>query len=295
VRPVPRARLLRGHVGHGAQRRSRARRQLRHGHGGGLRLGRRRLMLPGQLGQPEVHHLDPPSRRDHEVGRLDVAVHDVPGVRRIEGVGDLNGEVERFRRAQRLPVDALAQGGPFQQFHRDEGLLPAIVDVIDGADAGWLSADAACASRWKRSSVRGSRASPCGRNLSATVRFSFRSSAFQTTPIPPSPTSRGSGSEKRWSRSSRLQSSRPELPVFHPSVLPPSGRINRFSGFFRALHTGALLWWQTGAGAESHRLGMPWRMQSGSRGTTMGSCSHDASCAALSPPGLPGRRRPEAG
>ncbi len=42
---------------------------------------------------------------------------------------------------------------------------------------GWFSAEAARASRWKRSSASGSSASASGRNLSATRRPSVRSSA----------------------------------------------------------------------------------------------------------------------
>ncbi len=52
---------------------------------------------------------------------------------------------------------------------------------------GWLSAEAARASRWKRSRVDGSEASSAGRNLSATWRPSFVSSASYTTPMPPLP------------------------------------------------------------------------------------------------------------
>ena len=42
---------------------------------------------------------------------------------------------------------------------------------------GWFSADAARASRWKRSSEEPSRASSGGRNFSATLRPSRESSA----------------------------------------------------------------------------------------------------------------------
>ena len=52
---------------------------------------------------------------------------------------------------------------------------------------GWLSAEAARASRWKRSSVAASCASSAGRNFSATCRPSLVSSASYTTPMPPLP------------------------------------------------------------------------------------------------------------
>ncbi len=52
---------------------------------------------------------------------------------------------------------------------------------------GWLRAEAARASRWKRSSDAASCAMSAGRNLSATCRPSFVSSASYTTPMPPLP------------------------------------------------------------------------------------------------------------
>ncbi len=51
---------------------------------------------------------------------------------------------------------------------------------------GWLSAEAARASRRNRSSASGL-SSASGRNFSATFRPRFRSSASYTTPIPPPP------------------------------------------------------------------------------------------------------------
>ena len=52
---------------------------------------------------------------------------------------------------------------------------------------GWFNADAARASRWKRSSDGVSWASSGGRNFSATLRPRRESSASYTTPIPPLP------------------------------------------------------------------------------------------------------------
>src|SRR6266481_4228865 len=52
---------------------------------------------------------------------------------------------------------------------------------------GWFKADAARASRWKRSRVWGSFATLSGKNLSATKRPSLASWALYTTPMPPPP------------------------------------------------------------------------------------------------------------
>ena len=55
---------------------------------------------------------------------------------------------------------------------------------------GLSSAAAACASRRNRARAPGSAASSADRNLRATGRFSLTSSASQTTPMPPRPSSR---------------------------------------------------------------------------------------------------------
>src|SRR4029078_2277804 len=52
---------------------------------------------------------------------------------------------------------------------------------------GWLSAEAARASRWKRSSVFGDAVIPSGRTLIATTRSRRVSLARYTSPIPPTP------------------------------------------------------------------------------------------------------------
>jgi hypothetical protein len=52
---------------------------------------------------------------------------------------------------------------------------------------GWFSAEAVRASGKKRPSAFWSRDSCGGRNFSATLRPRLRSSASQTTPIPPLP------------------------------------------------------------------------------------------------------------
>ena len=51
----------------------------------------------------------------------------------------------------------------------------------------WLSEASTLASRSKRASRSASAAKPSGRTLIATSRSSVVSTAFQTTPIPPSP------------------------------------------------------------------------------------------------------------
>jgi hypothetical protein len=56
------------------------------------------LRLEGDLRQPEIKNLGVPVLGYKNVRRLDVAVNDALGVRRIQSVGDFDGE--------RFPADA---------------------------------------------------------------------------------------------------------------------------------------------------------------------------------------------
>jgi hypothetical protein len=56
----------------------------------------------------------------------------------IEGVGDLDREIEELGRRQGLAGDAVLEGLAFQQLHGDEGLTVVSVDVVDGADVGMV-------------------------------------------------------------------------------------------------------------------------------------------------------------
>lgn len=53
-------------------------------------------------GDAEVHHLDGAVRPDHDVGRLDVPVHDAVAVAVGEGVEDALGDPHRLGRSERV-------------------------------------------------------------------------------------------------------------------------------------------------------------------------------------------------
>ena len=111
--------LLRSHVRHRSHGRSRARR-------------------PGaieQLRDAEVHDLDEPVTRDHQVRRLDVAMHDARAMGLVQPPRNLQREVERFRHRERPARQPLLQRGTLVVRHGDE--QPALgvrVRVVDGAD-----------------------------------------------------------------------------------------------------------------------------------------------------------------
>ena len=79
--------LLRRHVRHRTSNEPRSRHGVHErGRVGGLRHRR---------GDPEIQHLDDPPRREHDIGRLDVAMHDAMPMRFAESQGDLSEDRDR--------------------------------------------------------------------------------------------------------------------------------------------------------------------------------------------------------
>jgi len=119
--------------------------------------------------------------------RLDVAMDHALGVCGIQGIGDLDSEREHGLDVQGLPVDPVFKRLAFQQLHGNEGAVTHFVDLIDGADVGVIESGSRFGFALEPAESLRSRATSSGRNLSATNRPSFRSSALYTTPIPPPP------------------------------------------------------------------------------------------------------------
>ena len=84
--------------------------------------------------QSEIQHLGLVAVGDKNVGRLDVAVNDALGVRRLERVRDLDGQLDKHIHLQGVLADALLESLPLQQFHGDEIAAVGLPDLIDGAD-----------------------------------------------------------------------------------------------------------------------------------------------------------------
>ena len=125
-------RLLRGHVGH----RPHDAPVLRHR----LRLAGRLVAVVGrvvaQLGQPEVEHLEPPVRGQHDVLGLEVPVQDALAVGRAHRVGEGDGEREEPLHREPARRDLLAEGLALDVLHGEEADPVGFLDGVEGHDSG---------------------------------------------------------------------------------------------------------------------------------------------------------------
>ena len=89
------------------------------------------------FGETEIENLRVSTLGDENVRRLDVAMNDALGVRRIQCIGNFNGKREDIFVVQR-PPDAVFQCHAVQKFHGDECLAILLANFIYGADVGMI-------------------------------------------------------------------------------------------------------------------------------------------------------------
>ena len=90
------------------------------------------------FGKTEIQHLGLPAPGDENVRRLDVAMDDSRAVRRVQGVRELNGQVQQLLQRQRLARNQILECYAVEMLHHDEHAPGVFADVVDGADAGMI-------------------------------------------------------------------------------------------------------------------------------------------------------------
>ena len=121
-------RLLRRHVRHRADdHSSNGHLRLRHVHAfGAVRLD--------EFRETEVEHLHEPALGAHQVGALDIAMHDAAGMRFLERVGHLQTDLDDFTDRQRSLLDARRQQLAFDVLHDDEVGAGVLANVVGDGD-----------------------------------------------------------------------------------------------------------------------------------------------------------------
>jgi hypothetical protein len=128
---APRVEAVAGHL----LRRHVARRAHQHARAGQLagRAGGGQKLRDDRPRQPEVEQLDA-VRRQEDVRRLQVAVHDAARVQGRKRLEDLERDGQRLRHAQRSPLQPLRKRLAFEELHRYEQLPAVLADLVQVAD-----------------------------------------------------------------------------------------------------------------------------------------------------------------
>ncbi len=129
--------LFRRHVGQATHHDAFFRTGLLEGHGtrgfGGSVSHPARLR---ELRQSEVEHLHAALRVHHDVGGLQIAMHDSSGMRGRQPIGHLHRHAQGFGEPHALARNQLVERLPIDQLHHDEGLSILFANLVDGDDIG---------------------------------------------------------------------------------------------------------------------------------------------------------------
>ena len=147
----------------------------------------RRRLAHLNLREAEVQNFHLSRRRQHQVRWLQIPVNDAGGVCGVERIGHLRDHAGDLGHRQRAAGEASRERFALVVRHRDERLAGVVADLVDRGDVGMI--ECAGGARLPQQAGRGFRmlAVSGDRNLSATRRLRFVSSARYTVPIPPAP------------------------------------------------------------------------------------------------------------
>src|SRR5207248_8133664 len=87
-----------------------------------------------QLGEAEVKYLQPPVASDHDVARLQIAMHDAALMRGADRVDERHGELQKIGDRQTVSRNEIDQRLPVHELHREEVHAVGLLHAVDGDD-----------------------------------------------------------------------------------------------------------------------------------------------------------------
>ena len=88
------------------------------------------------FGEAKIEDLGLTALGNHDVGGFDVAMDDARGVGHVQGIGDLDGELQQRIQIQGTAGDLVGQDAAVEVLHDDESAAVLLPDVMDRADVG---------------------------------------------------------------------------------------------------------------------------------------------------------------
>jgi hypothetical protein len=90
------------------------------------------------FGQAEIENLGVAALGGKDIGGFDGAMDDAFRTRRLQCVGDFDGQRHGCVDLHRPPGDAMLQRQPVQKFRGDEGTPAIFTNFVDGANVGMI-------------------------------------------------------------------------------------------------------------------------------------------------------------
>src|SRR5262249_19503226 len=99
-------------------------------------IDRRALVGTGKVfGHAKIEYLHLTRWREHDIFRLDVAVHQAAAMGRIKRFGAVDGNLQEVAQAD-AGLEPLTQGLSLDQFHHEEKFVAVLDDVVNGGSVG---------------------------------------------------------------------------------------------------------------------------------------------------------------
>ncbi len=131
------ARLLGAHVGCGPEDDSLGRAGEGHGGRGGQIRGRAALRR-APFREPEIEDLHVPGAAQHDVARLEIAVHDSARVGGLDGRRDLPADPQRLASRERSTGQALRERFSLDELEHEVGCPRHVLETVDTGDVGMV-------------------------------------------------------------------------------------------------------------------------------------------------------------